>query len=71
MPINFEDRCCNCGTITKQVFVPIDEMILIDGKSVHMPAKSCMCIECRTFIMRPLIEIYKIIGLQGETDGTD
>jgi len=68
MPIIFEDRCCNCGTITKQVFVPIDEMILIDGKSVHMPAKSCMCIECRTFIMRPLIEVYNILGLQNNNN---
>ena len=64
MAIIFEDRCYNCGTITKQLFVPTDEMILIDGKSVLMPAKSCMCIECRTFIMRPLIEVYKILGLQ-------
>ena len=45
MAIIFEDRCYNCGTITKQLFVPIDEMILFDGKSVLMPAKSCMCIE--------------------------
>lgn len=68
MAIIFEDRCYNCGTITKQLFVSNDEKILIDGKSVFMPAKSCMCIECHTFIMRPLIEVYNILGLQNNNN---
>lgn len=64
MAIVFEDRCYHCGTITKQLFFPTEENGLIYGKPIVMPAKSCMCIECRTFIMRPLIEVYKILGLQ-------
>jgi hypothetical protein len=68
MALIFEDRCYHCGTITKQLFVSNDEKILIDGKSVFMPAKSCMCIECHTFIMRPLIEVYNILGLQNNNN---